>query len=129
MALSYSFPTQPIGVSGPLSDAQLRATPVSVSGTVTAGQINSSTSSITSVAASVTSVQLLASTPTRKSFSVYNEATSICYLKFGTTASVTSYTVQIAAGGFYESNDIIYTGEVDAIFLGAVGSVRITELT
>ena len=33
---------------------------------------------------------------------VFNDSTQVLYLKFGATASASSYTVQIAAGGYYE---------------------------
>ncbi len=118
-----------VPVTGPLTDTQLRATPVPVSGTVSTTPASSSSSSVTSVASSASSVQLLASNAGRKAFAVYNESTAILYLKLGTTASLTSYTVQIPMNSYYESQDLIYTGEVDGIWASANGSARITELS
>lgn len=118
-----------VPVTGPLTDAQLRATPVPISGTVSSTPASSSTAVVTSVASSATNVQLLAVNAGRKAFSVYNESTSILYLKLGTTASAASYSVQIPTNSYYESQNLIYTGEVDGIWASANGSARITELS
>lgn len=100
-----------------------------VSGTVTSTQIASS-SSVTSVASSATSVSILALNSSRRGAMFFNESTQICYLKLGTTASVTSYTVQIAASGYYElPPGYIYTGAIDAIWASANGNLRVTELS
>lgn len=109
-------------------------------GTVTQGTAGASpwlfapntsiTSTITSVAGSATTVSLLASNVSRKGMTVQNESTAILYLKFGATASLTSYTVQIPAGAYYELPFIrVYTGAIDGIWSAANGNARITELT
>lgn len=88
------------------------------------------TSSVTSVASSATSVTLLASNTARKGATVFNDSTAILYLKFGATASATSYTVQIAAGGYYEfPGPTVYSGVVDGIWSAANGNARLTELS
>jgi len=88
-----------------------------------------STSSVTSVAGSATSVQLLASTSGRKAAYFYNDSGAICYLKLGTTASTSSFTVAMAANSFYELPYPSYTGRIDAIWASATGNIRITEIT
>lgn len=120
--------TNPVPVTGPLTDTQLRAAPVPVTGTVTTAQPSSATASVTSVSASATSVQLLASNASRKAFSVFNDSSAVLYIKFGVTASSTSYTVQVPKNGFYESGSVIYTGEIDGVWASASGAARITEL-
>ncbi len=90
----------------------------------------SSSSAVTSVSSSASSVSLLASNSSRKNATFYNDSTQILYLKLGATASSTSYTVQIAANGYYELPvGKIYTGAVDGIWASANGNVRITELS
>jgi hypothetical protein len=89
----------------------------------------SATATVSSVAGSASSVQLLASTATRKMATFFNESTQTLYLKCGTTASVTSYTVQIPPGGYYELPRPAYTGRIDGIWASAAGNVRITEFT
>lgn len=91
---------------------------------------NLSSSSVTSVASSTSNVTLLASNSARKGATVFNDSTAILYLKFGATASATSYTVQIAAGGYYEfPGPTVYSGIVDGIWSAANGNARLTELS
>jgi hypothetical protein len=51
----------------------------------------------------------------------------VLYLKFGATASSSSYTVQIAAGGYFEFPVPVYAGEVDGIWASANGNARLTS--
>ncbi len=91
-----NFPaTQP--VSGPLTDTQLRATPVPVSGTVTTSPVVSNTATISQVVlTSNTNAMLLAANGSRKMFIVFAPKATL-YLKFGATASSTSFTYPILA--------------------------------
>lgn len=103
-----------------------------ISGTVNTNVLvapGTNSAGITSVAASASSVSLLAANTGRKMMMVFNDsASAILYLKFGTTASPTSYTVQIPAGGYYEMpTAAIYRGAIDGIWSAAVGDARITE--
>lgn len=91
----------------------------------------SATAAVTSVADTAASVQLLASTPGRLGATFYNNSTQALYLKFGTTASATDFTIKIAADGYYElPTPVIYTGRIDGIWAAdSTGAVLITELT
>lgn len=101
-----------------------------VSGTVTATPPTASSSSVTSVSGSASSVSLLASNSSRKMATFYNDSTATLYLKLGTTASTTSYTVQLVAGAYYElPGNQVYTGAIDGIWASATGAVRITEIS
>lgn len=94
------------------------------------GTSTSSTSTVTSVASSATNVTLLASNSSRKAAYFFNDSTTVLYLKFGVTASASSYTVQVAAGYFYEMPTApVFLGEIDGIWASANGNCRITELT
>lgn len=85
--------------------------------------------SLSSVSSSATTVSLLASNASRKGAYFFNESTQVLYLKFGTTASATSYTAQLSPNAFYEMPPRpIYTGAIDGIWAAANGAVRITEL-
>lgn len=90
--------------------------------------VDADSATTSNVNSSATSVTLLAANPGRVSAYVFNDSTQVLYLKFGATASSTSYTVQIAAGGYYEFPMPIYTGIVDGIWASANGAARITEL-
>lgn len=122
MSLTYR-PLNPQPIEGGNS------TPVVISGAVTSTPDTSATGTTTSVASLATNVQLLPTNAARKGFTVYNDSTSVLYLKLGTTATITSFTVPIGAGGFYENPKPVYTGEVDGIWASANGSARITELS
>lgn len=87
-----------------------------------------STATVTSVAQNVASVVLLASLSSRLGFRVFNDATADCYVKFGATASATSFTAMLEPGGYLEEDS--YYGGVDALWASAgAGSARITSLT
>lgn len=87
----------------------------------------SSAAMVTSVAASASSVQLLASNDARRGFAIFNDSGASCYIRFGTTASTTTFTVRLDGNAFFESGATIYTGRIDAIWSTASGSARITE--
>jgi hypothetical protein len=79
-----------------------------------------------SVASSAASVPLFTGGP-MDGRTVYNDSTSVLYLKFGAVASASDYTVQIAAGGYYEFPLPLYMGEVDGIWTSANGYARLTS--
>lgn len=83
---------------------------------------------LANVAASASSVTLQAANANRVGWSVYNDSTAILYVKFGGTASTTSYTVQVGGGSFYEMPMPIYRGVIDGIWASATGNARVTEL-
>jgi hypothetical protein len=90
----------------------------------------SGTATLSNVASSATNVTLLASNAARLGATIYNDSTQVLYVKFGTTASATSYVVQIAANGYYEvPGPAVYTGRIDGIWASANGNARVTELT
>lgn len=79
-----------------------------------------------SVASSGSSTALFTANGQDNGRTVYNDSTAVLYLKFGATASTTDYTVQIAAGGYFEFPDPPYVGEVDGIWASANGNARLT---
>lgn len=88
------------------------------------------TATLANVASSATSVTLFAESQVAKARYVFNDSTAVLYIKFGTTASSSSYTVQLAAGAFYEFPvNPLYVGRVDAIWAAANGNARTSELT
>jgi hypothetical protein len=92
------------------------------------GGLSSGTPNQTSVAGSVSNSVLIASNAVRKGATITNESTANLYLKLGTTASITSYSVKMATNSFFEV-PFGYTGEIDGIWDAANGFARITELT
>jgi len=86
------------------------------------------TTALTNVASSASSVTVLAANTARLGATVQNDSTQVLYLKLGTTASTTSYTVKMVAGAYYEV-PFGYTGRIDGIWAAANGNARVTELT
>lgn len=86
------------------------------------------TSAVTSVASSAASVTLLAANPNRLGAIIINDSNQVLFVKFGTTASSSSYSARLVSNGYYEV-PFGYTGIIDGIWVAANGNARITELT
>jgi len=88
-----------------------------------------SAATLTNQTDQATNVTLCASNAARKGLIVYNDSPSTMYLKYGATASATSFTVKIPADGYWEMPDPVYTGQIDVIWSSdSTGSARATEL-
>ncbi|RJP21683.1 MAG: hypothetical protein C4529_07080 [Deltaproteobacteria bacterium] len=87
------------------------------------------TAGLSNVASSASSVTILAANAARKGAIVYNDVDKYLYLKFGATASTTSFTVKMGPGDYYEV-PFGYTGILDGIWEASpTGSARVTEIT
>jgi len=109
-------------VVGPLTDAQLRAAVVPVK------EVKAATPAQSTVSVLTSSTSILAANAARLGATLYNESGAIAYVKLGATASLTSYSVQIAIGGYYEV-PFGYTGAIDGITVAITAVLRVTELT
>lgn len=94
---------------------------------------NSSDSSLTSVAGSAVSVQLLAANPNRKGVVIVNDSTAVLYVALGATASTSRYSYYMKGTVNGEPSHLEvtlrgYTGRIDGIWASATGNARITEL-
>lgn len=95
----------------------------------TVKQAVSGTATLANVASSASNVTLRAANTSRLGLNMYNDSTSSCYVKFGATASATSFTVFMGPGAYWEMPIPIYTGIVDGIWVAANGNMRVTELS
>lgn len=102
--------------------------PVSVAATVVTKETRSTTPAQTSPSVGNTNTSILALNVNRLGATIYNEGTAICYMILGSTATTTSYTLQIAVGGYYEL-PFGYTGAVAGITSASTAQLRVTELT
>jgi hypothetical protein len=100
---------------------------VSPNSTVKTAQQNA-TAALTSVAASVASVTVLALNANRKGAMITNDSTSVVYIAFAATATATAFTAKLNAGDYYEV-PFGYTGIITGIWVTAAGSARVTEIT
>lgn len=88
------------------------------------------TGTLTNVNASATSVTLLASNTSRKQAIFFNDSSANLYLGYTSSAvSVTSYSIRIPGGAYYEAPWPVYTGQINGIWDAVIGTVRITEMT
>ena len=87
------------------------------------------TAAFSSVAASLSNVTVLAANPNRKRAIFFMDGSSTCLLKFGATASATSFSLKVQSQTYYELS-FGYVGIIDAIWVStANGSLRITEFS
>lgn len=91
---------------------------------------------LSNVSASATAVTLLAENRARLAASIHNDSTAVCYVKMGSTASATSYTVKMEPGDYFELPVAnggfgagVYTGVITGIWASANGAARVTEYT
>lgn len=91
------------------------------------------TATLSNVSTSTTSATLLAANASRIGAQITNDAATAIFIKFGTTASATSYTVSLAGAAsapfsYYEV-PAGYTGRIDGILASSTGTARVTEET
>jgi len=80
------------------------------------------------VTASASSVTILAANSARKRWMVFNDSSVNLYLDLtGGTASLTSYSVKVAPGQFYEDSQPVVPVLITGIWDSATGTARITE--
>lgn len=117
-----SLPALPAG-SNNIGDVDI------ASSVVLTTKLASATATLTNVNDTNVSTTLLASNSSRLGATIHNDSTAILYVKFGTTASTTSYTVKMVADSYYEV-PYGYTGRIDGVWASdASGAARITEMT
>jgi len=131
-----------ITVDGPLTDAELRATPVPVSdggGSITVDgtvsitgtasiSVAARTPTTTSIAGVASSVLILASNSNRRGLSVSNISTSKLYLSFSTPATVTNSFIEMQPGAFlFFDQQLITTNAIYGIWTNANGTAQVTE--
>lgn len=88
------------------------------------------TATLSSLASAATSAQLLAANTSRKGVLIHNTDANALKIKYGTTASASSYSVNIPSNGYWEMPQPIYAGRIDAIWdADGAGSAYVTELT
>lgn len=86
------------------------------------------TATLSSVSSSASNGTLLAENADRIGVLVVNDSTATLYLKYGATASTSSYTVKLEPGSYWEMPQPIWVGIIDGIWSSANGAARITEL-
>lgn len=88
----------------------------------------SNTATRTNIAASIASVNLIASNGARKGATIWNNSASNLYIELGAAPTTSSFTAKISADGYYEV-PYNYTGLINGIWDTANGSALVRELT
>lgn len=84
---------------------------------------------LANVDASAASVVLKAANPARKGLTIWNDSSSVLYVKCAASAaSATSFTVKLVADAYWEL-PFRYTGEIRGIWVAAAGAARVTEFS
>lgn len=88
-----------------------------------------SSAAVSRLASSNATQQLVAANTNRKGLLFYNDSTGQQFIKFGTTASQTDFTVRLTTQSYYEVPFPVYTGRMDIICTNNNGGIQITELS
>lgn len=87
-----------------------------------------SSATVTTVAASASAVTLFsANSSSLHGRFVYNDSAANLYLKFGSAASTSNFTVKLRPEAYYEFPNPVYRGLVTGIWTSATGSAQTTE--
>lgn len=125
---SVAAPTVVYPISGSsLGEANVQGNRTIFTGTamVTAEKMGT-TGTLTNTTVAITSTTLAALSTSRRGMIVHNDSTEVLFLKYGSTASATSYTFRIAPGDHFIMPMPLYSGTVSGIAGVANGTWRIT---
>jgi hypothetical protein len=95
---------------------------------VTIVVVPAATPACTNVSAAVADTALLAASSTRLWSAIFNDSVATLYLKLGTGASTTSFTIALGRYDYYEP-PAHYTGAINGYWSAASGSARVTSLS
>ena len=103
------------------------AVPLWVTGSVTTNFDPSTSATVTPVSSSTTVVTLQAANGNRRGLTVYNDSTKILFLKLGSAASSTDFSVKMSSQAYFEIPSQ-YIGIVTGIWAGANGFAYVSEI-
>lgn len=86
------------------------------------------TATLSNVSGAASSTTLIAANTARLGVQIFNDSTVNCYVKHGSSASSTSFTVKMLPYDYYEL-PFGYTGIITGIWDSATGTARVTETT
>ncbi|MBA2726531.1 MAG: hypothetical protein H0U53_11115 [Actinobacteria bacterium] len=110
------------------ADVPLVLRRANLSGTMSGMATGSSgVATVVQVISSVAAVTLAEDSGGREGLIIHNASTGILYVKFGTGASLTSYSVKVAPDGMYEMPENIYGGIITGIWSLANGFAYVTQ--
>jgi hypothetical protein len=116
-----------IGTAGSASTGVVTVQGVASGTAIRVSTSTAGTATLANVSGSASSVTLQASNTARLRLDIVNDSTVNLYVKYGSSASTTSYTRLLQAGE--SMTESLYTGIVTGIWASATGAARMTELT
>jgi hypothetical protein len=99
-----------------------------VSGVFDVEIINQADAVVTRIAASASVITAVPANTLRKNVILWNDSTSVAYIKFGSGASSTDFTWRLSSQSGYELPMPVYIGEITAVWESANGGLQVTEL-
>lgn len=123
--------SNPVSISGVDGSGLKRVFLTDTAGNLRVRRVPAGTSVLSNVAQNAASVTLLAANANRLGAIIYNDSSgnATLYVKFGATASLTSFTYALVRGASLDV-PFDYTGIIDGIWSAAgTGAARGTELT
>lgn len=114
---NYVLPYAQDGKATQVTLTSSGAVPVDIQdATITTVDDTVATSTDVSLASSASSAQLIAANTSRKGLLLNNTDANPVYIYYGTTASLTKFTVRIPSNSYWEMPQPVYTGRIDAIW-------------
>jgi hypothetical protein len=139
LPVSATIDTSGLALDATLKDNSQTTQIVDVGGegvTVTDGKLDvnalvsetrPSGASVSSVTMTGSSVTLASSNTSRRSLTIFNNSGGVVYVKLGTSASSSSFTVKMIDQSYYELPYPVYTGSITGF--GSSGDLLVTEIT
>jgi hypothetical protein len=103
---------------------------VGSNGALTVASVAPTASAVNPVASTTTNgTTLQAANASRAGLYIYNDSTAILYVKLGTGATPTDWSLKVKPDGFYELPPPYYRGAVSGVWAAANGFARVTEVS
>jgi len=95
----------------------------------TGANASASTSTISRVGAASSNTSLVAANASRIQIILFNDSNKSAFVKYGTSASSTSFSIKMPPESHHFIDGPVYSGAIDAIWeSGATGAMQITEM-
>jgi hypothetical protein len=112
----------------PLTDTQLRATAVPISGTVTAVNHQGTTVTTSNFTSTTPSTVLASFNAGREVLTIFNEGAGNLHISAGATCTTIAYQVRLSAGDYYEV-PLNQTSLTHSAVFATAGTARVTEVS
>ena len=84
---------------------------------------------ITNIASTIGTVVLAVAQSKRTNLAIYNASTQVLYMKLGSGAKSTDFTLMMVGSGYYELPRPVYNGQITGVWPTANGFAMVSENT